>query len=101
MLALTLLVVSVALADSVNPSTLVPGLWLASASAAGGLASFIVGVFAVYTAGGLVLLFGPGRVLIHALHHLHGPFEHALEAVGGLLVLAVAVCPVALPHSRG
>ncbi len=91
MIALTLLVVSVALADSLNPSTVIPGLWLASAPAAGRLASFTLGVFAVYTAGGLVLLFGPGRVLINALHHVHGPFEHVVEAVGGLLVLAVAV----------
>ena len=68
----------------------IPGLWLASAPAAGRLASFTLGVFAVYTTGGLVLLFGPGRVLINALHHFHGPFEHALEAVGGLLVLVVA-----------
>jgi len=91
MIALTLLVASVALADSLNPSTVIPGLWLASAPAAGGLASFTLGVFSVYTAGGLVLLFGPGRVLINALHHFHGPFEHVVEAVGGLLVLAVAV----------
>jgi cytochrome c biogenesis protein CcdA len=90
MLALTLLVASVALADSLNPSTLIPGLWLASTPATGRLASFTLGVFSVYTAGGLVLLFGPGRVLINALHQFHGPLEHALEAVGGLLVLAVA-----------
>ena len=91
MFALTLLVTSVALADSLNPSTLIPGLWFASAPAAGRLASFTLGVFAVYTTGGLVLLFGPGRVLINALHHFHGPFEHALEAAGGVVVLVVAV----------
>jgi cytochrome c biogenesis protein CcdA len=90
MFALTLLVASIALADSVNPSTLIPGLWLARAPAAGRLASYTLGVFAVYLIGGLVLLFGPGRVMINALHHFHGPLEHVLEAVGGLLVLAVA-----------
>ncbi len=90
MFALTLLVVSIALVDSVNPSTLIPGLWLATAPGAGRLASYTLGVFAVYTIGGLVLLLGPGRVLINALHHLHGPLEHVLEAVGGLLVLAAA-----------
>jgi Sap, sulfolipid-1-addressing protein len=90
MFALTLLVASVALADSINPSTVIPGLWLASAPAAGRLASFTLGVFAVYATGGLALLFGPGRVMIHALRHFHGPFEHALEVVGGLLVLVVA-----------
>ncbi len=91
MLALTLLVGSIALADSINPSTLIPGLWLSTAPGAGRLACFTVGVFAVYTAGGLLLLLGPGRVLINALHHFHGPLEHVLEAVGGLLVLVVAV----------
>lgn len=90
MFTLTLLVGSIALADSINPSTLVPGLWLATAPAAGRLASFTLGVFAVYMIGGLVLLLGPGQVLISALHHLHGPLEHGLEAGGGLLVLAVA-----------
>src|SRR5436305_9513078 len=90
MVALTLLVASIALADSVNPSTLVPALWLATAPAAGRLASYTLGVFAVYTLGGLVLLFGPGRILINALHHFHGPLEHVLEAVGGLIVLTVA-----------
>ncbi len=91
MLALTLVVVSVALADSLNPSTLIPGLWLATAPQADRLAAFVLGVFTVYTAGGLVLVFGPGRVLISALHGFHGPFEHVVEAVGGVLVLAIAV----------
>ena len=53
MFALTLLVVSIALVDSVNPSTLIPGLWLATAPGAGRLASYTLGVFAVYTIGGL------------------------------------------------
>ena len=88
MLALTALVASIGVADSINPSTLIPGLWLATTPATGRLASYTLGVFAVYTLGGLVLLFGPGRVLINALHHAHGPVEHVLEAVGGLLVLA-------------
>lgn len=91
MFGLTLLVASIALADSINPSTIVPALWLASARSATGLASYTLGVFAVYLAGGLVLLFGPGRVLIASLHHLHGPVEHSLEAAGGVLALAFAL----------
>jgi cytochrome c biogenesis protein CcdA len=91
MLGLTLLVASIALADSINPSTIVPALWLASARSATGLASYTLGVFAVYLAGGLVLLFGPGRVLIGSLHHLQGPVEHSLEAAGGVLALAFAL----------
>ena len=59
MLALTLIVASIALADCVNPSTLVPALWLASARSGRGLASFTVGVFVVYLAGGLILVLAP------------------------------------------
>jgi cytochrome c biogenesis protein CcdA len=90
MLALTLLVASIALADSVNPSTLVPALWMAGAAKGHGLASFTLGVFAVYFAGGVVLVFGPGPALIRALHHTGGSIEHGLEAAGGIAVLVFA-----------
>ncbi len=91
MLGLTLLVASIALADSVNPSTIIPALWLAGAPAAARLASYTLGVFAVYLAGGMVLVFGPGRVLIALLHHVQGPVEHALLAALGVFALAVAI----------
>jgi cytochrome c biogenesis protein CcdA len=91
MLALTLVVASIALADSVNPSTVVPALWIASAARGRGLLSYTVGVFAVYLAGGLLLVFGPGPALITALHHVRGPVEHAVEAIGGVVALAFAI----------
>lgn len=90
MLALALLVTSIALADSINPSTVVPALWVASAPRARGLTSYTLGVFLVYLAGGLVLVFGPGPALIAALHHVRGPIEHALQAAGGVVALAFA-----------
>lgn len=98
MLTLTLLVVSIAIADSINPSTVVPALWQASAPGGRGLVSFTMGVFVVYLAGGIVLAFGPGPALIHALHHVGGTVEHALQAAGGALALALAVT---LWRSRG
>jgi cytochrome c biogenesis protein CcdA len=55
-------------------------------------------VFAVYLTGGLVLVFGPGRMLIAWLHHLRGPLEHTLEASIGVLALAFALF---LWRSRG
>jgi cytochrome c biogenesis protein CcdA len=91
MLGLTLIVASIALADSINPSTLIPALFLARGHSVGRLASFTLGVFAVYLVGGLVLVIGPGRALIRSLEHVHGPVEHWIEAVGGVLVLAFAV----------
>jgi cytochrome c biogenesis protein CcdA len=87
---LTLLVASIAVADSINPSTVVPGLWVASTPRSH-LGSFTFGVFAMYLVGGLVLVFGPGPVLISELHQIRGTFEHALEAAGGVIVLAVAL----------
>jgi cytochrome c biogenesis protein CcdA len=85
-----LLVASIAVADSINPSTVVPALWLASTPRAH-LASFTSGVFATYLVGGLVLMFGPGPVFISALRHIQGPVENVIEAAAGVLVLAVAV----------
>jgi cytochrome c biogenesis protein CcdA len=90
MLALTLLVASIAIADSINPSTVVPALWLASSPSRRGLASYTFGVFAVYLAGGLLLVIGPGPALIAALHHLKGPFEHGLQTAGGVVALGFA-----------
>ncbi len=91
MIALALLVGSIALADSVNPSTLIPALWLASAPSGGKLTSYTLGVFGMYLAGGLVLVFGPGPALITMLGHVQGPIEHALEAAGGTLALGFAL----------
>jgi len=91
MLGVTLLVASIGLADSINPSTLIPALWLVSSSRDRRLASYTLGVFAVYLTGGLILLLGPGPRLIALLHHLHGPVEHGLQASGGVLALALAL----------
>jgi cytochrome c biogenesis protein CcdA len=99
MLGLMLLVASIALADSVNPSTIVPALWLASAPEVRGVASFALGVFVVYLAGGLVIVFGPGPSLITALHHAQGPAEHTLQAVAGILVLGFALVVWRSRHS--
>lgn len=91
MLGLTLLVASIGIADSINPSTVAPALWLASAPRARGVGFFALGVFAVYLTGGLVLVFGPGPSLIAALRHMQGPAEHALEATAGAALLGFAL----------
>jgi cytochrome c biogenesis protein CcdA len=90
MFALTLLVASIAIADSINPSTIVPALWLAGTSRGRGLGSYTLGAFLVYLAGGLVLVLGPGPALIRTLRHVGGPLEHALLAAGGVAVIAFA-----------
>ena len=87
---LTLLVVSIAVADSINPSTVVPAIWMASTSRAH-LVSFTFGVFVIYLAGGLVLLFGPGPALISAMRQVGGTIEHSVQAVAGVAVLVLAL----------
>lgn len=91
LLALILLVASIALADSINPSTVVPALYLAGAPRGRGLVTYTVGVFVVYLAGGLVLVLGPGPPLIAALHRAGPRFEHGVEAVAGVLALLFAL----------
>jgi cytochrome c biogenesis protein CcdA len=91
LLALTMLVVSVAIADSINPSTVLPALYLAGGPRGRGLATYTFGVFVVYLAGGLVLVLGPGPPLIAALHHAGPRFEHGVEAVAGTLALLFAI----------
>jgi cytochrome c biogenesis protein CcdA len=91
MLALTLLVVSIAAADSINPSTVVPALYLASRPGARGLASFTAGVFAVYLAGGVILVLGPGPAAIAALRSVGPQVEHVTEAAVGVVLVATAL----------
>ena len=91
MVGLALVVTSIALADSINPSTVIPALWMATAPSERRLASYALGVFAVYLSGGIVLLLGPGPALISFLHQLRGPVEHGVELIGGLVALAVAI----------
>jgi hypothetical protein len=90
MFGLTLVVASIGLADSINPSTVVPAVWLASTPRARGVGSYALGVFSVYLAAGLVLVFGPGPALISELHRLGGMVEHGLEAAVGVLALCLA-----------
>jgi cytochrome c biogenesis protein CcdA len=93
MLVLLALIVSVAAVDSINPSTLGPALLLAlGRHPKRDVAAFTLGVFAVSTAGGLVLIFGPGRALL-AVVSKPGPHTvHLIEiATGAVLVAAAAV----------
>lgn len=89
--ALLALVVSIGVADSLNPSTLGPALLYAlSKHARRDVAEFTLGVFAVSTTGGLVLLFGPGRLLIALVSKPSPHTVHLLELAAGATILACA-----------
>ena len=94
MLGLAALIVSVAVLDSLNPSTVGPALVLAAVPphSARRVGAFALGVFAVSTAGGIVLLVGPGRLLLARLAKPSPHAEHVAAVVcGGILIVLAAV----------
>ena len=91
MLALLGLVVSIGLADGINPSTILPALWFAAAPRPRlALAGFALGVFAAAFAGGVAVLLG-GRNIVESLApDLSDTTGRLLEVAGGVLLIAVA-----------
>ena len=84
--------ISVGLADSLNPSTVGPALYLATVrKPVLRVAQFTVGVFAVNFAAGVVLTIGPGRLLLGLVPHPQGTVRHVIELVAGLVLLGAAV----------
>lgn len=91
MFALIAIAFTVGLVDSVNPSTVGPALYLAAGkNASRSLALFTLGVFGVYTAGGVALALGPGQAVLALLTHPGRRAVHLVE-----LVLGAAAIPVA------
>lgn len=86
------LVVSVGLADSLNPTTLAPALVLATGPhAVRRMTAFTLGVFAVSFAGGLVLVAGPGELILNALPHPSHRVRQVAAIAGGVLLFVLAV----------
>jgi len=91
-LALVALAVSVGIADSLNPSTIAPALYLATGvDASRRLLHFTLGVFTVYLAGGIVLVLGPGHALLSMVARPGRRETHLIELALGGVALAVAV----------
>jgi cytochrome c biogenesis protein CcdA len=88
MLRLIGLAVSIGLADSLNPSTIAPGLYLAiGPNARSGLIQFTLAVFAVNLVGGAIIALGPGQALL-ALVPTPGPTSrYVLETAAGVVML--------------
>jgi cytochrome c biogenesis protein CcdA len=90
--ATAVLVASIAFADSLNPSTILPALYLATTEqAARKLAAFAAGVFAVSFLFGVVIVAGPGELILDAVPHIGKTTKHIVEAcVGGVLIAIAA-----------
>jgi cytochrome c biogenesis protein CcdA len=87
-------VVSIGLADSLNPSTVGPALYLTTVPGRiRRVSEFTLGVFAVTFVAGLVLTIGPGRLLLGHVPNPRGTVRAVIELVAGFVLL---VCAAAL-----
>ena len=92
MLRLIGVVLSVGLADSLNPSTVGPALYLATAGKrVARVSQFTLGVFTVNFVAGIVLTIGPGRLLLGLVPHPRTTVRHVIELVAGVVLLGVAL----------
>ncbi len=92
MLSLIALAVTIGLADSVNPSTIGPALYLATGKdAVRRVAAFTLGVFTVYLVGGVVLTLGPGQALLALLPRPGPRATHLVELCLGAALGLVAI----------
>ena len=108
MLTLLTLIVSVGLADSIDPTMILPAVYFASRPDGDrSVAKFAGGVFTVNVIGGVAIVLGPGRFLLSLAPHLGSRTTHRLELAAGALLLVAAVvlwlrrpCPRPATHER-
>jgi cytochrome c biogenesis protein CcdA len=85
MLTLAAVIFAIALADSVNPATVAPALYLATVERpVRRIAEFAAGFALVNVAGGLVIVAGPGQLLISLASRPSPAARHVVELAAGL-----------------
>jgi cytochrome c biogenesis protein CcdA len=93
MLRLLGLMISIGLADSINPSTIAPALYLAASRTRPRrqVAEFTLAVFVVYLAGGALIAIGPGQIIRNAADiDVQQTVRHAAEIVAGAVLIVAA-----------
>jgi cytochrome c biogenesis protein CcdA len=92
MLRLIGLVISIGIADSLNPTTIAPALYLATSDRPRELViEFTLGVFLVYLLGGAAIALGPGQLLLSLLPHPDHEARAVIEIIAGVAMLLAAV----------
>ena len=89
MLRLFVLMLSIGLADSLNPSTIGPALYLATGERARNqVAGFTLGVFSTYLLGGALIALGPGQLIRSAFDlDVRQTIRFSAEVVAGVVLL--------------
>jgi cytochrome c biogenesis protein CcdA len=91
MLRLMGIVISIGLADSLNPTTIGPALYMATGERGRErVAEFTLAVFLVYFLGGAAILVGLGAVIRPLIPHPHHHIANAIEVAVGVAMLGVA-----------
>jgi cytochrome c biogenesis protein CcdA len=92
------LVISIGLADSLNPTTIGPALYLAAGDKPRtAVIEFTAAVFAVFFVGGALIAIGPGELLRSIVPHIPHTAEYVVEIVVGIALLISAAL---LWHNR-
>jgi cytochrome c biogenesis protein CcdA len=85
------LVVSIGFADSLNPTTIAPALYMATGeNGRKRVIEFTLAVFAVFLLGGVAIALGPGQLLLAAIPRPSHRVRHIIEIVVGAAMLVAA-----------
>jgi cytochrome c biogenesis protein CcdA len=88
----TLIVILIGLGDSLNPATLGPAMYLATLEhPRRALAQFLIGFVAVNLVGGLLILLGPGELILSLVPKPRPVTKHILEVVAGVALIAISI----------
>jgi cytochrome c biogenesis protein CcdA len=92
MLRLLGLVISIGLADSLNPSSLGPALLMAGGkNPRRTVFEFTLATFVTFLIGGLILTLGPGHAILSLVPHPDATTRYILETIAGAAMLVVSV----------
>jgi cytochrome c biogenesis protein CcdA len=92
MLRLIGVVISIGLADSLNPTTIAPALYLATGERARTeVTEFTLAVFGVYLVGGVAIALGPGQLLLSLVPSPDADSKHLIETIAGAALIVAAI----------